>query len=200
MKSENEVFLRQKEYTKEEAREIIESNLEEVERLERLAKNLLELTKYEDVTLDLESAPIQDVITAAIERAKKSYPDRKFEVRVKNAMVLCQPDSLVELMGIIIDNACKYSPADKPITITGKTLATNYTISIADKGKGIEPVDLPYIFDRLYRGDKARSSSVSGHGLGLALAKRIANANHGSISASNARRGGAVFTITLHTR
>lgn len=200
MRSENEVFLRQKDYTKEEAREVIQSNLEEVERLERLAKNLLQLTKYEDAALDLEAVAIQDVVAQAVEQAKKAYPDRKFEVHAKAATVLCQPDSLVELMGIIIDNACKYSPAEKPITITGKTSNSSYAIAIADKGKGIDEADLPYIFDRLYRSDKARSSSVAGHGLGLALAKRIAAANHGAITAHNARRGGAIFTVSLRTK
>jgi len=70
-------------------------------------------------------------------------------------------------------------------------------LSIRDEGPGITPADLPFIFDRLFRGDKARTTKADGYGLGLSLAKQIALANQASITASNARAGGAQFVIGL---
>ena len=71
-------------------------------------------------------------------------------------------------------------------------------VTVTDQGPGIAPSDLPHIFDRLYRGDKARSSKVSGYGLGLALAREIAEANHITITVRNNKGGGAQFALNLN--
>jgi len=84
------------------------------------------------------------------------------------------------------------------VSVQGRIDGSHYIVSLADQGPGIDSTDLPHIFDRLYRGDKARSSKVSGYGLGLALAQEIAKANHITITVRNNKGGGARFELNLN--
>jgi two-component system, OmpR family, sensor histidine kinase CiaH len=199
MQVENEVFLRQKSFTEPDARALITSNLEEVQRLESLANNLLQLTQYEHAELKLSAVSVQKLVDDALAHSAKALDSRKVRVDKKlvAAKILGEYESLERLLGIIIDNAVKYGPQQGTIFITGKKSSTCYRLSVRDEGSGIAPDDLPHIFDRLYRGDKARSSKAEGYGLGLSLAKQIAIANNATITATNAKTGGAEFTVAL---
>lgn len=199
IKVENEVFLRQKVFTETEARELITSNLEEVQRLESLANNLLNLSQYEQTNLHLGSVPIRTVVDNTLAASTKALDSRKVKVEknIAPAHVLGDRDSLERLLTIVIDNAIKYGPAKGTVYITGKKISGQYCLKVRDEGPGITPEDLPHIFDRLYRGDKARSSKAEGYGLGLALARQIATANHATITAANAKPKGAEFQLEL---
>lgn len=196
IRAENEVFLRQKDFDKAEARELIQSNLEEVDRLERLATSLLSLTQYESAILTLKPMDIQHIVDEAIRQTVRVHAEAAVSSKMVGGMVLGHEESLVQLLNIVLDNACKYGQA-KPVKITGKVIDNHYEVYVRDHGGGIPPTDLPYIFERLYRGDKARSNTIVGHGLGLALARQIARANNATITAANHPKGGAVFTIAL---
>lgn len=196
IRTENEVFLRQKTITEQDARAQIQSNLEEVDRLERLATNLLSLTRYESDSLKLTRLKVKSIITEAIRQSSRSDPKIRIEDHAASGTVLGHFESLTQLLGIILDNARKYGTG-KPIEISGKRVDKDYLLVVRDHGPGIADEDLPHIFKRLYRGDKARSQAVAGHGLGLALAEQIAVANKASITASNHPDGGAEFTIAL---
>jgi two-component system, OmpR family, sensor histidine kinase CiaH len=198
MQVENEVFLRQKSFTESEARELIGSNLEEVQRLESLANNLLSLAQYEQTSLQLAPVAIQKIVDNALAHADKSLETHRVTVdkTMSNASVVGHRESLERLVSIIIDNAIKYGPEKGTIHIKGRKSSGQYLLSIHDEGPGISQEDLPHIFDRLYRGDKARSSKAGGYGLGLALAKSIAVANKASITASN-KKPGALFTVEM---
>lgn len=199
MQLENEVFLRQKSFTEQEARELITSNLEEVQRLENLAGNLLSLTQYENTSLELTAIPIDALLKDVLAHNAKALNSRKVKVEqnAAGADVFGHRESLERLITIVIDNAIKYGPEGGTIFIKGKKASGRYALSIRDEGPGIAANDLPHIFDRLYRGDKARTTKADGYGLGLALAKQIAIANQASVSAENAKPHGAVFTIDL---
>lgn len=196
MQLENEVFLRQKSFTEDEARALISSNLEEVQRLESLANNLLQLSQYEHANLRMGSVSLRSLIDEALNHAMKGLEARDVHIdkKVAAALVVGEHESLERLLNIIIDNAIKYGPKKGTIYIEGQK-GTNYVLTIRDEGSGIAAEDLPHIFDRLYRGDKARSTKAEGYGLGLALAKQIAIANHVTIRASNHPKGGAIFTL-----
>jgi two-component system sensor histidine kinase CiaH len=200
MKVENEVFLRQKHFSEGEARDLIASNLEEVERLENLSSSLLDLTRYNQTPLKLISLDVESLLSEAITRTAKHAKARHVTItkQLPAAHVEGHHDSLVQLAGIILDNALKYGPEGGTVTVTGKTDGNRYVVSVVDEGPGIDPADLPHIFDRLYRGDKARSSKVSGYGLGLALAQEIAEANHITITVRNNKGGGACFELNLN--
>jgi two-component system sensor histidine kinase CiaH len=199
MKLENEVFLRQKHFSERDAREQIESNLEEVERLKKLATNLLALNKYEHGNAPHKPEVIGDIVADAVARVQRSREARKvvFTTDVVAATVDVNRDSLVELFAILFDNAVKYGPKDGKVEIVGSLQGETYTVTVRDHGPGIAEGDLPHIFERMYRGDKARSGKVTGHGIGLSLAQQIAQANEAMLTAGNAPGGGALFTLTL---
>lgn len=198
LRLENEVFLRQKNFTEDEARELIVSNLEEVQRLEALSGDLLALTQYGNAQLALKSVAVKAIAGEATKLAAKTARARKVGINLElaQAKVTGHHDSLVQLLGILIDNAIKYGPVGSTVTIGGGKNDSHYLLWVQDEGPGIPPVDLPHIFDRLYRGDKARSSKVSGFGLGLSLAKAIAVANNAELSVKNTKPG-ARFTLKV---
>ena len=108
--------------------------------------------------------------------------------------------SLTELMVILLDNAIKYSPAKTTVTVSSHLRSGHVYLSVADQGPGIAKADLPHIFDRFYRGDPSRSKGRSdGYGLGLSIARKIAEANHGAIEVTSAVGQGSTFTIKLST-
>lgn len=197
MQAENEVFLRQKSFTETEARGLIASNLEEVQRLESLANNLLQLTQYEHAELELSPISVQRIVDDVLAHSAKVLKSRNVQIerKVAQADVTGEPESLERLLSIVIDNAIKYGPEGGRLFITGTKNSNQYALKIRDEGAGIASHDLPYIFDRLYRGDKARSTRADGYGLGLALAKQIATANRATIKAANHPKSGAVFTL-----
>lgn len=199
MRVENEVFLRQKEFTQDEARQQLESNLEEVQRLENLSSNLLALTHYGTLTLQTGPVSPQKLIDEAVERAQRVATARQvtFKKELGAGAINGNYDSLIQLLGILIDNALKYGPQHGTVTIKGFKQSGEYVIQVLDGGPGIDEVDLPHVFERLYRGDKARSTKTGGYGLGLALGAEIAKANHGTIQAANLKQGGACLTVRL---
>lgn len=199
MRLENEVFLRQKNFTEVEAREQLSSNLEEVQRLERLSNNLLALHQYGQAALTRMPVQAQKIAQDAIGQIKSSADIKGMTIKtdIKERTVLVHHESMVQLMDILLDNAMKYGLKGKEIIVRGHERSGRYILSVIDKGPGLAPKDIPHIFNRLYRGDKARSAKVSGYGLGLALAKEIALANNAVISARNNPEGGAQFDLIL---
>jgi signal transduction histidine kinase len=199
MRLENEVFLRQKHFSETEAREQLESNLEEVQRLERLSGNLLALHQYGQVALTRAPVAVKRIVDDAIEQVQATAlaKDVTISVTLAEGNIVVHHESLVQLVDILLDNALKYGLQGKVVALHGEKRGSQYVLTVKDKGPGIAREDLPHIFDRLYRGDKARSTQVAGYGLGLALAKEIALANGASIAARNNPDGGACFEVTL---
>ncbi len=196
---ENEVFLRQKHFSESEARVLIASNLEEVGRLQRLATNLLALNTYEHGAVSHTPVVIGDVVKDAITRVQRGHEAKRvtFVQDIVAAKVDVNRESIVELLAILLDNAVKYGPKDGTVEVTGLMQATAYILTVRDHGPGIADADLLHVFERMYRGDKARSSKVAGHGIGLSLAQQIAKANEATLTAANAPGGGAEFTLTF---
>ncbi len=197
MQIENDVFLRQKHFTEDEARAQIASNLEEVQRLENLSRNLLALTQYGQVALKPGKHAVTKIVKTAVGHTQKTADTKHvtFKQDLKKSDVFGHDESLVQLLEILLDNAIKYGPENGVVTVTGLVRDHHYALQIADTGPGILPTDLPHIFDRLYRGDKARSSHVGGYGLGLALAKQIAEANQVAIRVESTPGKGSVFEV-----
>jgi len=199
MRLENEVFLRQKSFSETEAREQIASNLEEVERLEKLATNLLALNRYEYGGVSHTPNVVNGMVKDAVDRVKRTKDAKKakFVDEIVAAKVDVNRESIVELLTILLDNAVKYGPKDGTVEIVGRMVNERYVLTVRDYGPGIPEADLEHVFERMYRGDKARSSKVSGHGIGLSLAKQIAEVNEATLEAGNAPGRGAIFTLTL---
>ncbi len=198
MQSEIEVGLRNKKAAKAEYAELLQSNLDEVQRMRTLTDRLLLLANQNDLTLEPTSLE-----TAAIEAVNRCIPfAQKKNVEINNEIgnirVRGNAESLTDLLVIFLDNAIKYCPKKSVVTLRASKKGHVAELRVADNGPGIAEADLPHIFERFYRADQSRSSqNVSGHGLGLSIAKRIVDAHSGTIAAKNNPKGGASFIITL---
>jgi len=199
LRAEMEATLLEKRLGDTEARNLIESNLEELGKLQELANNLLELAhahkKGEGVS---DIIAISDVVQAAY---KKIAPMAKkksvvFEMSSIKGKVRGNKQSLTEVFVNLFDNAVKYSHANTTVSVSSKLKKYTTVIDIADQGIGIAVRDLPHIFDRFYRADKSRSQA-DGHGLGLSIAKKIIITHNGSIDVESTLKKGTTFTITL---
>jgi signal transduction histidine kinase len=199
MQAEIEVALRDSKLTKAQAVELLQSNLEEVGKLRRLSDGLLNLAQHQKPA-DVTPTDLKPVAKEAIGRVEKLAASKKITIddKTKDLVIKADHYSLTELLVILIDNAIKYSPNGKKIEITSQTNGKSGLISVKDQGIGIKATDLPHIFDRFYRSDTSRSKTqAEGYGLGLAIAKKIADLLDGSIEVKSAPSKGSTFTIVL---
>jgi len=200
MKSEIEVALRDKELSLAESKDLLKSNLEEVERLSLLSSSLLKLAGQTN-RLDpasLQGCLLSEIIDKAIDAAKAKERKAVIIKEIQDGSLKADGWSLTELLTILIDNAIKYSPKEAEITIKAHTDHRFAYISVADKGMGIKALDLPHIFDRFYRADPSRSKDrVEGYGLGLSIAQKIADLHHGRIEVTSELGRGSTFKVIL---
>ena len=104
---------------------------------------------------------------------------------------------LRQALGALLDNAVRHTPADGRVTIEGRSVADRIRLSVHDSGQGIDPADLPYLFDRFYQADPSRDRSTGTSGLGLAIVRALIEAMRGTTGAENDPSGGARFWIEL---
>ena len=197
MKTELEVALQDPRLPKKEMRELLKSNLEEVDKLTKLSHTLLALSRREYTALTHEEI---DLVRMTKTVAKKYDSAGRIRVQQKNKQIYidAHAPSIEELLAILIDNALKYSPARSRVTVTLARRGNKALFSIRDTGKGIAAKDLPHIFDRFYRADNARSSSQTpSFGLGLSLAHQIVELHNGELTASSRVGKGSTFTVEL---
>ncbi len=204
MKTEIEVMLRDKKPEVGALREQLESNLEEIAKLESLSTGLLQLAKYteNDNSLTIAVVNLADIACKAQDRLEKaaSHRDISITTNLDTVKVVGDTASLVELTAILLDNAIKYSSDGSEIAIDTTQDGRLATLSVSDKGAGIATADLPHIFDRFYQADTSRTKQKSqGYGLGLSLAKAIAERHHGNIVVDSEIGQGTTVTIYLPT-
>ena len=167
--------------------------------MSRLVTDLLLLAQA-DAGVKLEFQPVElDTLLLDVYRQAQRLSQG---VRVKlgeedQALVMGDPDRLRQLLLNLVDNALKYTPPGGEVTLSLQREPGWVCISVADTGIGIPPEDLPHIFERFYRSDKARTRGKGGTGLGLAIAKWIAEAHNGRITVESAPGKGSTFTVWL---
>jgi signal transduction histidine kinase len=199
MRAELEVSLRDPNLSKQDMKELLKSNLEEVDKLTQLSKTLLSLSQMEYSTLTYEKVELDEVIESAMSRYDKQGRI-ELKRKAKNFSILAHQPSVEELSAILIDNALKYSPPDSKVTIVLSRWNGKVRFQISNPGKGIHPRDLPHIFDRFYRADSSRQhTNKPSFGLGLSLAKTIVELHNGELSASSAPDKLTTFTVSLPT-
>jgi len=196
MKAELEVYLRDDKLTMEEARELLDSNLEEVDKLIQLSEMLLKMARLDYDKLEKTNIDIVQLLPQAMKPFNRSK--KRFDITTrKEAIVSANEPAIIELMNILIDNAIKYSPERSRISIRIFERRSMTGFEISNSGAPIKEEKLPHIFDRFYRGDNSRTeSNKNGYGLGLAIAKKITDIHHGYIQASSTDKG-TVFTFYL---
>ena len=188
------------------APDFIKVSLDETNRMMRMVTDLLHLSRIDNATshLDVEMINFTAFITFILNRFDKMRgPDeeKKYELvrdyPITSVWIEIDTDKMTQVIDNILNNAIKYSPDGGKITVTMKTTDDQMILSISDQGLGIPKQDLPRIFDRFYRVDRARSRAQGGTGLGLAIAKEIIKQHNGFIWAKSEYGKGSTFTIVL---
>ena len=188
------------------APDFIKVSLDETNRMMRMVTDLLHLSRIDNATshLDVELINFTAFITFILNRFDKMRgPDeeKKYELvrdyPITSVWIEIDTDKMTQVIDNILNNAIKYSPDGGKITVTMKTTDDQMILSISDQGLGIPKQDLPRIFDRFYRVDRARSRAQGGTGLGLAIAKEIIKQHNGFIWAKSIYGKGSTFTIVL---
>lgn len=175
----------------------------ESERLQTLIQDLLDLSKIEQQGFQLNIQPFNlistlgEVITILEKKANQKGISIKFEWIETNLSIFGDPYRLKQVFINLINNAIMYTPNNGIVTVSVEETDKAVMVRIKDTGIGIEKHEIPRIFERFYRIDRARSRNSGGTGLGLAIVKHLIEAHRGTISVSSKLGQGTVFTITL---
>jgi signal transduction histidine kinase len=183
---------------------VLESNLEEIDRLTRMIRNLLVLAQADagEVKPRVESIDLNELVRDIVEQMQVVAGARAIRVRAYTANpvpVRADPMRLRQMMLNLIDNALKYTPEGGQIDVRVERQSATARVRVRDTGVGISAEDLPHIFERFYRADKSRTrdGNVDGCGLGLPIVKWVAEMHGGQVEVSSAPGQGSVFTVSL---
>lgn len=166
-----------------------------------MVENLLMVTRIKEgissVNKSLE--PLEEVITEAVHRLRKRYPNALIQASIPTEIIMVPMDpTLIEQVIInLVENSIKYSGTNDPVFLSAALLEDTISIHIADNGIGISPDNLDSIFDGYSLSENRSSDTKKGFGIGLSICKTIILAHNGTIYAENKGGGGAVFTFTL---
>ncbi len=201
MKGETELVLRRPRAL-EDYQAVLESNLEEIDRMTRIVEELLFLSRADMGEVKMESKPV--LLETLVEDIHRQAPllgqDRNIEVVLGTVMpALVQGDELRlrELLLNLVENAIKYSHPGGKVEIGLVTVGQEAILSVTDQGIGIGPEDQTKIFNRFFRTDGARNHTKKGTGLGLAICAWIVEFHKGRISVKSGVGQGSTFTVTL---
>jgi two-component system, OmpR family, phosphate regulon sensor histidine kinase PhoR len=201
-----ETLLEEENLSREEARHIFSTMKRHSDRLNRLVEDLLTLTRLEAKEMRLEFAPID--LSAFLHNVANDWAKRlaqknlRLEVELPENVPPLVADEfrLEQVLHNLLDNAVNYSPEGGRITISAKAGGDQITLSISDEGAGIPGADLPRIFERFYRADKARGREIGSTGLGLSIVKHIAHLHGGDVSAESESGKGTTICVSLPVR
>jgi len=183
-------------------REVLQVVNEEVDRMIRLVGSLLTLARADagQIPIASEAVNLPELVAAAVEQVRPAMERRDVELHLEPGAAVtlgADEDLLLQLLLNLLDNAGKYTPSGGRVTVGWAVGDGQAKVWVRDTGVGIAPEDLPHIFDRFYRVDKARSRAEGGSGLGLSICRWIAVAHGGSISVESAPGEGTAFVVKL---
>jgi len=176
---------------------------DETRLLSRLVDDLRELAQAEagQLQLNVGSIDLRRVIESTAEAFHAMANEQQANVitAVPDSLPLVKADSerVGQVLRVLLNNALRHTPANGTITITAAPFADLVEVSVRDTGDGIAPNELPYVFDRFWRGDKSRARETGGSGLGLAIAKQLIEAQGGSIGVESTSGQGSRFWFRL---
>ena len=197
MKTELEVALRDPSLTKEEMKELLGSNLEEVNKLTKLSQTLLQLSRLDHDSIERSTVDLKTALTPVLARFGEDA--KRIVVTSKpHATVVANISAAEELFTILIDNALKYSPTDSEVTLKFLRMKQFAGFEITNQGTGIPASILPRIFDRFFRADNSRTGGQRrSYGLGLSLAKKLVEVHGGELMVSSQENGPTTFRVLL---
>lgn len=184
-----------------ECRSIMESSLEEIDRMTGIIEDLLELARLDDgqMVLELREMNLVPLLGKIMSHEKLRQSAGRVVVEGGEDPVMVQGDDRLLRMVFValLDNALRYSPAGETVTMRVEQSAGKATVAVRDHGPGMLPEDAVRIFDRFYRIDEARNRSHGGVGLGLPLVRSIVEAHGGTVDVDTAPGKGSTFTVSL---
>jgi two-component system, OmpR family, phosphate regulon sensor histidine kinase PhoR len=185
------------------AHHFVEIIKRESDHLGHLIEDLLDLSRIESGKLKVRKEPVDLATLAAETVGRLAEKAQGLGVQLNLAfpeglpVISGDPARLAQVLINLVDNGLKYTPAGGSVTVSAEEAGPFLKVTVRDTGVGIPKADLPRIFERFYRVDKARSRATGGTGLGLSIVKHIVDAHGGSISCVSDVGQGAVFTFTL---
>ncbi|MCJ7740516.1 HAMP domain-containing histidine kinase [Candidatus Microgenomates bacterium] len=202
IKTETEVSLRDKKLDLLSAKKLLNSNLEEIDKLKSLTDYFLTLSQYQNTNTQLpfEKFYLSETVFEVCRRLQKLAKGKKITIakNLRKISIEANKASIAELITILIDNAIKYSHDNGRVKISLEEKRGHAEITVEDKGVGIKTNDLPYIFNRFYQADSSRTKNVvKGYGLGLAIAKSIVELHWGKITVKSTVNKGSKFSVSL---
>ena len=181
------------------AREFVADIGAEAERLSRITEDLLRLTRLDSGVLE---PPVEVDVLPVLEQVMRMMSlvaqEKGIDLTYRaedGCTVLATKDEIHQIIYNLTDNAVKYSPPGSAVQVILERTGDQVQLSVKDNGAGIPEEDLPRIFERFYRVDKARSRAAGGTGLGLSIVSDTVKRRGGSVEAANRPGGGAVFTV-----
>lgn len=176
----------------------------EAERMQRLVKDLLQLAKLNSgeakQQITIEPVKIAPIVQSSIQELAPKYLPKNLQVEFKideTLTVLANTDVLKQIAVNLLDNSIKYTPDGGKISVVAYQQNNRAVVHFKDSGIGIPAKDLPLIFDRFYRVDRARTRSAGGTGLGLSIVKKLVGNLNGTIEVQSEPDRGSTFTVTL---
>jgi signal transduction histidine kinase len=183
--------------------EFLESSGQQIERLDWLAQNLLELSKLDSglVLLDLRPDDLRAAVETAVEQSTAAARKRGITLRLglpaAPVRVRHDPQRIGQVVANLVANAVKFTPRGGSVGVELAATADGARIEVSDTGVGIDPAELPHIFDRFYRGSRANEARGSGSGLGLAIVKSIVDMHGGAVVVESRVGEGSRFVVEL---
>ena len=198
----NEIAMRKRVLTDEKARQVLSRNVEEIKKLANLSNSLLDLAKSENALNDPELIDISEIIKEVIgqySRVAKAKQVKIFHNIPDGQKVTLQVNAVRQILSILMDNAIKYAPQKVgEVKIWARLNKNSVEFIVKDNGSGISSNDQKHIFERFYRANAARTrTDASGYGLGLAIAKTLADRCGYTIHIKSNPSAGAEFTLIV---
>jgi two-component system, OmpR family, sensor histidine kinase MprB len=188
-----EVLLADPGLDEEERRRLLDDVVEQSEELTGLVGDLIELARGDLPAESVEDVRLDRIVAEAAARGRRNSPSIRFETSLEPVIVEGVPERLGRAVNNLVDNAAGHSPPGGTVEV----VVDADGVRVRDHGPGIDPQDLPHVFDRFFRG--AGSRGKQGSGLGLAIVRQVTEQHGGSATAENAPDGGALFTLHLPT-
>jgi two-component system sensor histidine kinase MprB len=180
-----------RELPEKDRRELMEDVHEEIDELTRLVADVVELARRGESQADFDDVPLDELVRAAVDRARRRAPATNFAADLEPVVVRGAADRLDRAVTNLLDNAAKWG-GDATVEVR---LTPDGELTVRDHGPGFKAEDLPHVFDRFYRAREARG--MRGSGLGLAIVRQTAESHGGGVSAENAPGGGALMRLRL---
>ena len=182
----------------------------DLDELSRLVQDVLDAARLDlagdrsavtSLPLRLERTEPRELVLLAVERFRAAHPEREVEVELQGELpgVVADPALLRRVLDNLLDNARKYSDADRPIVVAARLRDGMVEVEVRDRGIGLEPGDLAQVFTPFFRSDRSRARGTGGVGLGLALAKRVVEAHGGRISVASGPGEGTRVCFSVPT-